>query len=224
MSQTAAHLVDHVIPHVPVRQWVRLCQLRLPIPLRVLLAAQHELVTPVLQVVQRVVERHLLDHPALKSDEGQGGAVTLIQSFGSAANLAIHLHCLVLDGVYRSDAHGGPVFTEASAPTDEEACTLRPLQAPAITYRIAFGPRAGQKVLTLRAAMPREATSRRARAHQSSSTASPSATAASSRCAAPGRESSVGETMRRTVAACPGRHGDQALRSGAAGPEPAACS
>ena len=22
MAQTAAHLVDHVIPHVPVRQWV----------------------------------------------------------------------------------------------------------------------------------------------------------------------------------------------------------
>ena len=45
MSQTAAHLVDHVIPHVPVRQWV----LSLPIPLRLLLAAQPELVTPVLQ-------------------------------------------------------------------------------------------------------------------------------------------------------------------------------
>ena len=30
MAQTAAHLVDHVIPHVPVRQWV----LSLPIPLR----------------------------------------------------------------------------------------------------------------------------------------------------------------------------------------------
>jgi hypothetical protein len=28
--------------------------------------------------------------------------------------------------------------------------TLRPLQAAAVTYRIAFGPRAGQKVLTLR--------------------------------------------------------------------------
>jgi hypothetical protein len=36
MSQTAAHLVDHVIPHMPLRQWV----LPLPIPLRVLLAAQ----------------------------------------------------------------------------------------------------------------------------------------------------------------------------------------
>jgi hypothetical protein len=32
----------------------------------------------------------------------------------------------------------------------EQARTLRPLQAAAVTYRIAFGPRAGQKVLTLR--------------------------------------------------------------------------
>jgi hypothetical protein len=55
MAQTAAHLVDRVIPHVPVRQWV----LSLPIPVRVLLAARPELVTPVLQVVQRVVTRHL---------------------------------------------------------------------------------------------------------------------------------------------------------------------
>lgn len=83
MSQTAAHLVDHVIPHVPVRQWV----LSLPIPLRVLLAAQPELVTPVLQVVQRVITRHLLDAVGLEADEGHSGAVTLIQRFGSAANL-----------------------------------------------------------------------------------------------------------------------------------------
>ena len=45
MAQTAAHLVDHVIPRVPVRQWVRVCQVRLPIPLRLLLAAQPKLVT-----------------------------------------------------------------------------------------------------------------------------------------------------------------------------------
>ena len=38
----------------------------------------------------------------------------------------------------------------------DEARTLRPLQAAASTYRIAFGPRAGQKVLTLQCAMPRE--------------------------------------------------------------------
>jgi hypothetical protein len=42
----------------------------------------------------------------------------------------------------------------------EEARALRPLQAAAITYRIAFGPRDGQKVLTLRGAVPREAATR----------------------------------------------------------------
>jgi hypothetical protein len=177
-----------------VRQWV----LSLPIPLRVLLAAQPELVTPVLQVVQRVVGRHLLDSAQLKADEGHGGAITLIQRFGSAANLNIHFHGLLLDGVYRCGADGVPQFVEVGSPTDdevhallqaiitrlmklltrrgvlvqdagqtylaepdadgEETRTLRPLQAAAITYRIAFGPRAGRKVLTLRGAMPREST------------------------------------------------------------------
>ncbi len=41
-----------------------------------------------------------------------------------------------------------------------EGRTLRPLQAAAVTYRIAFGPRAGQKVVTLRGAMPRESAAR----------------------------------------------------------------
>ncbi len=120
MSQTAAHLVDRVIPHVPVRQSV----LSLPIPLRVLLAARPELVTPVLQVVLRVVTRHLLDAAGLNADEGQGGAVTLIQRFGSAANLNIHLHWLVLDGVYRRGDDGSPAFIEAASPTDDELHAL----------------------------------------------------------------------------------------------------
>jgi hypothetical protein len=115
MSQTAANLVDHVIPQVPVRQWV----LSLPIPLRLLLAVRPELVTPVLGVVQRVLERRLLDAAGLVGGEGRGGAVTLIQRFGSAANLNIHLHCLVLDGVYRSHADGVPEFIEVAAPTEE---------------------------------------------------------------------------------------------------------
>jgi len=51
MAQSAAHLVGQVIPHVPVRQWVR----SLPIPLRLLLAAQPALVTPALQVMHALV-------------------------------------------------------------------------------------------------------------------------------------------------------------------------
>ena len=77
-----------------------------PIPLRLLLAAQPKLVTPLLQVVHRVITRPLLGQARLKPDEADSGAVTLIQRFGSAANLNIHLHCLVLDGLYRMGADG----------------------------------------------------------------------------------------------------------------------
>jgi hypothetical protein len=181
---------------VPLRQWV----LSLPILLRVLLAAQPEWVTPVQHVVQRVVTRHLLAGVGLEAEEGHSGAVTLIRRFGSAANLDVHLQCLVLDRVYRCGADGVPSFVEVNAPTDDErhallqtvigrfmrmptrrgvliegmgrtclaepgadgdeARTLRPLQATAVTCRIASGPRAGQEVLTLRGAMPSETTAR----------------------------------------------------------------
>ena len=71
-----------------------------------------------------MLTRHLLAVAGLISDEGHGGAVTLIQRFGSAANLNIHLHCLVLDGVYRRAADGSPAFIEAASPTDDELHAL----------------------------------------------------------------------------------------------------
>jgi Putative transposase len=42
----------------------------------------------------------------LKAIEAQSGSVRLIQRFGSAANLNIHLYCLVLAGVYLTSADG----------------------------------------------------------------------------------------------------------------------
>jgi Putative transposase len=98
MAETATHLVDYVIPRVPVRQWV----LSFPIPLRLLFAAHPEFLTPVLQIIHRVIATFLIKQAGLKRTEADTGAVTLIQRFGSAANLNIHLHCLVLDGVYRT--------------------------------------------------------------------------------------------------------------------------
>ena len=89
------------------------------IPLRLLLEAQPKLVAPVLQVVHRVIRCHLLRPAGLKDDPANSGAVTLIQRFGSAANLNINLHCLVLDGVYRRGADGVREFVEVPAPTDE---------------------------------------------------------------------------------------------------------
>ncbi len=75
--------------------------------------------------------RPILGRPATQPEKQAGlqraqahtGAVTLIQRFGSAANLNIHLHCLVLDGVYRSSA-GAPVFHVARAPSIDELQAL----------------------------------------------------------------------------------------------------
>ena len=72
-------------------------------------------------------------------------AVTLIQRFGSAANLNIHLHCLLLDGVYRCGADGAPVFVETSAPTDE---ALQAVLHKIITHRM--------RLLTLRGVLVEE--------------------------------------------------------------------
>ena len=51
MADTAAHLVDNVFPHVPVRQWV----LSLPIEIRYRLAYDKKLTSDVLAVFLRVV-------------------------------------------------------------------------------------------------------------------------------------------------------------------------
>ena len=63
--------------------------------------------------------RYLLGQAGLKSEEADSGAVTLIQRVGSAANLNIHLHCLLLGGVYRRSIDGAPDFVEVPEPTDE---------------------------------------------------------------------------------------------------------
>lgn len=53
MAQTAAHLVDHVIPPVPVRQWV----ISVPKRLRYFLAERSEAVAALTRIFMREVER-----------------------------------------------------------------------------------------------------------------------------------------------------------------------
>ena len=50
----------------------------------------------------------------------------------------------------------GQTYMADNDSDSDEARALRPLQAAACTYRVAFGPRAGQKVLTVQGTMPRE--------------------------------------------------------------------
>ena len=89
MVETAAYLVDHVFPRVPVRQWV----LSFPWPLRLLFAARPDVLTRVLNVATRALSTAVLKGAGLSRSAGaQTGIVTFIQRFGSALNLNIHLH------------------------------------------------------------------------------------------------------------------------------------
>ena len=98
MTEQAAHLVDEVLPRVPVRQWV----LTMPHRLRYLIAWNHRLCRAVLAVYVRAVLGHYRRRARRRGLEGaQGGAVTVIQRFGGGLNLNIHFHTLEDPAVIR---------------------------------------------------------------------------------------------------------------------------
>ena len=133
MTERAAHLVDHVIPDVPVRQavapdartvrvgveWV----LTVPPRIRYLLAWRHDLCKAVVRVLLREVHRHLATRARERGlSDVRGGAVAIVQRFGGALNLNVHIHALVLDGVFaRGDDgylrfHAAPYQTLRTTP------------------------------------------------------------------------------------------------------------
>jgi len=121
MTERAARLVDGVLPHVPVRQWV----LSLPHRLRYLLAWDHRLCRAVLGVFIWV----LLDFYHRKArragvGDGRTGTLTVIQRFGGGLNLNVHFHTLALDGVFTDEAGSGLRFQPAPPPSDEEVARL----------------------------------------------------------------------------------------------------
>lgn len=112
MIETSAHLVDHIFPEVPVRQWV----LSFPWPLRLLFASRPDALGRCLSIIVRAIQTDLAHRAGLTASSGaRTGVVTLIQRFGSALNLNIHLHMLVLDGVYTLEQNR-PRFHRAGAP------------------------------------------------------------------------------------------------------------
>lgn len=84
MVESAAHLVDHVFPEQPVRQWL----LTFPMPLRFLVATRPKALTAVLAIVQRAISTFVIRRSDITVASGaRTGAVTLIQRFSSALNL-----------------------------------------------------------------------------------------------------------------------------------------
>jgi hypothetical protein len=85
--------------------------------LRYRLAYDAAMVTAVLDVFIKAVFAHLRSRASdYGIDQAQCGAVTFVQRFGSALNLNLHFHAVVLDGVYAPKAGGEPEFFPLRAP------------------------------------------------------------------------------------------------------------
>jgi hypothetical protein len=122
MAESAALLVDHILPQRPMRQWV----LSVPFQLRFLFASQPVIMGKALGIAYRAISTHIIKKAGHTKTTAHTGAVTLIQRFGSALNLNVHLHMLYLDGVYVEDNNYGSAmrFQWIKAPSHAELSRL----------------------------------------------------------------------------------------------------
>jgi len=121
MAQTAAHLVECVIPWVPTRQWV----VSVPIPLRYWMAASKELTAKIHTIIHTTISQYYVNQAVTRGSERQKvqpGSVTFIQRFGGAINLNLHFHVIFLEGVFldRTDHGLKPRFVKVEPPSDAD--------------------------------------------------------------------------------------------------------
>jgi len=125
MAQTAAHLVECVIPWVPTRQWV----VSVPVPLRYWMASSQDLTAKVHTIIRTTIGQYYVNQAVTRGvprDQVQPGSVTFIQRFGSALNLNLHFHCVFLEGVYldRTDQGLKPRFLTGDPPSDADVADV----------------------------------------------------------------------------------------------------
>lgn len=116
MVETAAHLVENVIPCVSVRQWV------ISFPMRIRHYLQtHKILQAILKmVVDEIRKRLIACSPGLP--DPKVGAVTFIHQFGKTLNFHPHFHLIVADGLFSTDGDD-LLFHEAVLTPDDIADT-----------------------------------------------------------------------------------------------------
>jgi len=142
------------IPQVPVRHWV----LSLPSPQRFELAGDPTSEAAIVRAFVRAIFTRLRAHA---DDRSAGcGAVAAIHRSGAALNLNLHVHALVVDGVFHRSPDG-PRFAAQAPATDDLAAVAREVH-----HALARLPAAGTKNAALatmqRAARPRRTMDRAA--------------------------------------------------------------
>ena len=116
MCEVAAHLTDHVLPHVPARHWV----LSVPKRLRPYLHHDVRVAGAVLQIFLRAIRTTLRRTSPGAPPDAQVGAVSFFHRFGSSLNVHPHYHLVVLDGVFGEAGDGEVSFHEACELTPDD--------------------------------------------------------------------------------------------------------
>src|ERR1017187_9910017 len=118
MNAGALTLVDHVLPDVPLRQFV----VTVPFPLRFPLAFDGKLLGQVLRIFIDTVAANYRKRLADRGiPSGKHGAVAVIQRANSDLRCNPHIHAIFLDGLYAPDRDGkGFMFHPAPASTQED--------------------------------------------------------------------------------------------------------
>jgi hypothetical protein len=121
MAQTAAHLVECVIPWVPTRQWV----VSVPIPLRYWTAASRDLTAQVHTIIRTTITQFYVNQAVKRGAERhkvQAGSVTFLQRFGGSLNANLHYHLIAIEGVFLDRADQGlkSCFLKADPPSDAD--------------------------------------------------------------------------------------------------------
>src|ERR1700687_4589058 len=123
MTERAAHLVDAVLPRVPVRQWV----LTVPYRLRYQMAWNHGLSRAVLRVFTRVLlEVYARGARARGIEGGQTGIVTALQRAGGALNTNVHFRHVGQAGAWQRLAQPMRLLLRAVQRSHHELFGLSP--------------------------------------------------------------------------------------------------
>src|SRR5262245_50642834 len=117
MAQTAAHLVESVMPWVPTRPWV----VSVAIPLRYWTAPSCDLTAPVHSIIRTTIAQFYANQAVKRGVERQKvqpGSVTFLQRFGGSLNLNLHDHVIAIEGVFSiaSIRASNPVCSRVSRP------------------------------------------------------------------------------------------------------------
>jgi hypothetical protein len=108
MAQTAAHLMDEVLPEVALRQWV----LTFPFAWRKRLGYDGALLSALTSIFVKTV---LAFYKKRTGKKAAGGAVISVQRTSSDLKLNPHLHAVFLDGAYVPQKSGADMAEDASA-------------------------------------------------------------------------------------------------------------